>query len=137
MEFQIGQADCRLPLEEAYKWAFSALENEQRAICIRVVNERESRELNTRFRKKESSTNVLSFRSDLGNYLGDIAICGPVVEREAIEQNKTIDDHYAHLIVHGVLHLRGYDHVEHQELKKMECKERELLARFGIADPYE
>ena len=137
VEVQIAQNNCRLPIEDAYIWASSALENDQRTLCIRIVGEGESQELNSRFRKKKAPTNVLSFQSELVDCLGDIAICGPVVEREAVEQKKTLDDHYAHLIIHGILHLRGYDHIDDRDLEKMEGKEREILKGFGIADPYE
>jgi probable rRNA maturation factor len=97
-------------------------------ITVRLVGRREGRELNSTFRKKDRPTNVLSFPLD-GE--GDIVLCHPVVVREAREQAKTVAAHYAHLVVHGVLHLRGFDHGP-----DMERREARILRRFGVADPY-
>ena len=97
-------------------------------LTLRVVGEREGRRLNGAFRKKDRATNVLSFPLD-GE--GDIVLCHPVVVREAREQGKRIRAHYAHLVVHGVLHLRGFEHG-----RAMERQEMRILRRFGVADPY-
>jgi len=109
-------------------------------ICVRVVDEKESRTLNLRYRNKDRSTNVLSFPADLdlpeGRVWGDIVVCAPVVAAEAAEQGKTPDAHFAHMIVHGVLHLLGYDHQSGADADTMESLEREILGRFGIGDPY-
>ena len=108
---------------------------------IRVVDEAEGRELNRRYRGMDKATNVLSFpfQAPAGidsQHLGDLVICAPVVEREAREQRKSLRDHCAHLVVHGVLHLRGYDHQDEREAEEMEALERRILQQLGIADPY-
>jgi probable rRNA maturation factor len=92
--------------------------------------------LNAQFRGKNKPTNVLSFPSDEDGYLGDIAIAHGVVKREAAEAGKRFSDHLAHLAVHGVLHLLGHDHENVEEAERMEGLEREILAEFGITDPY-
>jgi probable rRNA maturation factor len=99
-------------------------------ITLRIVDAREGRLLNRYFRKKNYPTNVLSFST------GDIVLCHPVIRREARAQGKTIAAHYAHMVVHGVLHLRGYDHKRKREAARMENAERRILARLGFADPY-
>jgi probable rRNA maturation factor len=101
-----------------------------RGITLRIVGEREGRRLNRIFRNKDYATNVLSFDT------GDIVLCHPVIAREARAQRKSIAAHYAHLVVHGVLHLRGYDHKNKREAARMEGHERRLLARLGFGDPY-
>lgn len=100
-----------------------------------------ARELNLRYRKKDYATNVLSFPyepapREKSGLLGDLVLCPSVVAREAAEQDKTPRDHYAHLTVHGVLHLIGYDHETARDAEKMEALERRILAGLGIADPY-
>ena len=110
-----------------------------REICVRICNEAESRELNSTYRQQDKATNVLSFSADIDvpeAPLGDLAICLPVVLREAEAQGKTQGDHYAHLFVHGVLHLLGYDHTDNAEALRMEALEKAILAACGIADPY-
>ena len=99
-------------------------------ITLRIVGAREGRLLNKMFRNKNHATNVLSFST------GDIVLCHPVIAREARVQGKPIAAHYAHLVVHGVLHLRGYDHKNKREAARMEDAERRILARLGFADPY-
>lgn len=114
-------------------------------ITVRIVDEAESAALNQRYRGKTGPTNVLSFPAELdvplpGDEpppLGDIVVCAPVVEREAAEQGKTLEAHFAHLVVHGALHLVGYDHEEDADAEIMEAREREILAEFGFGDPYE
>jgi len=122
-------------------WAMAALEGATPGeITIRVVAEDESAALNGKFRHKPYPTNVLSFpyESEALNeqVLGDLVICAPVVAREAAEQNKEPHAHWAHMVVHGVLHLLGHDHIQEQEAELMETKERQILARLGFADPY-
>ena len=117
-------------------WAEAALKNEDRTVCLRVVGEAEGAELNARFRDREHATNVLAFPADEPGLLGDIAICAPVATREALEQDKTLTDHYAHLVVHGVLHLLGMDHDTPASAEVMEAKETQVLRCFGISDPY-
>ena len=99
-------------------------------VVIRVVGEREGRRLNRTFRKKDYATNVLTFHT------GDIVLCHPVIAREARAQGKSVSAHYAHLVVHGVLHLRGYDHEKKREAARMEGAEVRMLRRLGFADPY-
>jgi len=116
---------------------------ERTDVCIRLVDEEESRGLNRDYRGIDKSTNVLSFPADLtlpegeGKILGDIVICDPVVRREAGAQGKPTGEHYAHMVIHGMLHLYGYDHEETAEADVMEDIEREILGRLGIADPYQ
>ncbi|HEX2567707.1 MAG TPA: rRNA maturation RNase YbeY [Burkholderiales bacterium] len=103
-------------------------------IVLRIVGAREGRELNRRYRRVDRPTNVLSFPYGRG---GDIVLCHPVIRREARVQGKSIAAHYAHLVVHGVLHLRGYDHHEKQQALRMERAEIRALRRFGLRNPYE
>jgi probable rRNA maturation factor len=103
-------------------------------ITLRIVGGAESRRLNGSFRKKNYPTNVLSF--PYGGGSGDVVLCHPVIAREAREQGKTLRAHYAHLVVHGVLHLGGHDHVKKSEAARMERAEIRILRRLGFDDPY-
>jgi probable rRNA maturation factor len=110
-------------------------------LAIRLVDSKEGRALNRHYRGKDYATNVLSFPAELPEgvnlpLLGDLVICAPVVAREAREQGKKLNAHYAHLTIHGVLHLLGLDHEDEREALAMEQIERELLASLGIGDPY-
>ncbi|MBB3102532.1 rRNA maturation RNase YbeY [Azomonas macrocytogenes] len=116
-------------------------------LTIRLVDEPEGRELNATWRHKDYATNVLSFPADVPEgpggialldipLLGDLVICVPVVMREAAEQGKPLQAHWAHLVIHGCLHLLGYDHQEDAEAEEMEDLERLLLAELGHSDPY-
>ena len=107
-------------------------------ITLRLVDAEEGQSLNRDYRGKDYATNVLSFPYEIEPVvIGDLAICHPVVVREADEQGKTLEAHYAHLVVHGVLHLQGYDHETGEaDAEEMEDKEREILASLGFADPY-
>ncbi|CAD5107614.1 rRNA maturation RNase YbeY [Zestomonas carbonaria] len=111
-------------------------------LTIRLADEPEARELNRTYRDKDYATNVLSFPADIPDemldipLLGDLVICPAVVEREAAEQGKAPEAHWAHLVIHGCLHLLGYDHLEDEEAEEMEALERELLAELGHPDPY-
>ena len=111
-------------------------------LTIRLVDEDEGRELNRTWRHKDYATNVLSFPADVPDefldipLLGDLVICVPVVEREATEQGKAPEAHWAHLVIHGCLHLLGYDHIDDAEAEEMESLERDLLAELGYPDPY-
>jgi probable rRNA maturation factor len=125
-------------------WAQAALQRnvEQAEISLRVVDEEEGRTLNHDYRGKDSATNVLTFALNEGETIaglplfGDIVLTAPVVAREASEQNKTLDAHYAHLVIHSMLHLQGFDHVEDTEASIMETLETVILKRLGYADPY-
>jgi probable rRNA maturation factor len=107
-------------------------------ITIRFVDSEEGQSLNSDYRGKDYATNVLSFPYETKPVVaGDLVICPAVVEREAAEQRKTLEAHYAHLIVHGVLHLQGYDHeTGDEDAQRMEAMERSILAQLGFADPY-
>lgn len=124
------------------QWAVRALENKASYCTIRLVDLDEMTALNGQFREQDKGTNVLSFESDLppeiaDGYMGDVVICVPVVNAEAVAQAKSRDTHFAHMVVHGVLHLRGHDHIEYDEAEEMEQLEVQLLALEGIEDPYQ
>jgi probable rRNA maturation factor len=125
------------------RWAAAALRDRREAeLTLRLVDEAESRALNERYRGKSAPTNVLSFPAELPAeldipLLGDIVICAPLVAEEASSQGKPAEAHWAHLVVHGVLHLLGHDHQEEAEAGKMEALEIELLASLGFPNPYE
>jgi len=114
---------------------------EESELCIRLVDAAEGERLNATWRDKHSPTNVLSFEADIvaGQYapLGDLVLCAPVVAREAAEQGKPGAHHYAHLVVHGVLHLLGFDHLINSEAEVMEAMEAAVLSELGIGNPYE
>ncbi len=117
-------------------WAAAALRRSAR-VTVRIVGTREGRTLNKRFRGRDYATNVLTFVYDEGRPLsGDIALCAPVVAREAREQGKPLAAHYAHLLVHGMLHLQGHDHVDPDAARIMEAREVKLLRTLGFDDPY-
>ena len=121
------------------RWAKLAAGDRRGVLGIRVVGSRESRALNQRWRGRAKPTNVLSFPASPelgGRQIGDLVVCAPVVAREAREQGKSLASHWAHMIVHGTLHLLGFDHERAADAKRMEGRERALLARIGIADPY-
>lgn len=127
------------------QWVEAALRGARRRkpaeVAIRIVDAEEGLALNRDYRGKAYATNVLSFPAELPPgvdlpLIGDLAICAPVVAREAAEQGKKPRDHWAHLTVHGTLHLLGYDHIEDGEAEAMESLEASILATLGIADPY-
>ncbi|MGQ0697081.1 MAG: rRNA maturation RNase YbeY [Panacagrimonas sp.] len=122
------------------QWATKALGVVAGDVTIRIVDEAEMQELNQRYRGKDKSTNVLSFPYDGEGLdipiLGDLVICALVVAREAQEQNKDPRAHWAHMVVHGCLHLLGYDHVNDRDADTMETREKKLLAELGFPDPY-
>jgi probable rRNA maturation factor len=103
-------------------------------VTLRIVGAREGRRLNRTFRKKNYATNVLTFAYGHGE--GDLILCHPVIAREARDQGKTLAAHYAHMVVHGLLHLRGYDHEKKREAERMERAEARLLRRAGFRNPY-
>jgi probable rRNA maturation factor len=130
---------------EIRRWAAAALQGEA-DVTVRLVGTREGRQLNADFRGKDYATNVLTFVYGEGEPMpddcaeaplaGDLVLCVPVVLREAREQGKTVEAHFAHLIVHGMLHLQGYDHEVQQDAEEMEALEAEILATLGYANPY-
>lgn len=130
------------------QWVDMALSGHQEAaeVSVRIVDETESAELNLQYRNKQGPTNVLSFPSELPEFLqesmelpllGDLVICAPVVEREALEQGKSLEAHWAHMLVHGSLHLIGYDHLNDQDAEKMEQLETDILTKLDFPPPYE
>ncbi|MEI6868439.1 MAG: rRNA maturation RNase YbeY [Methylophilaceae bacterium] len=121
---------------ECLKWLAPVIDKNAE-ITIRIVDSEESKSLNTMYRKKNYSTNVLSFLIDETSHLiGDIVLCAPVIEKEAFEQAKSIEAHYAHLIIHGALHLYGYDHENKKDADMMEAKEIKILSGLGFKNPY-
>lgn len=125
------------------RWAKAALAGRkpEAELAIRVVDEAESAELNSRYRKKPRPANVLSFPVELPTGLplaaiGDLVICAPVVLREAVEQGKSAEAHWAHMVVHGCLHLLGFDHETEAEAAHMEPLETDILHKLGFPDPY-
>ncbi len=118
------------------RWIRAALEAPAE-ITVRVVDEAEGRALNLGYRKKDYATNVLTFDYQREPVtLADLVLCAPVIEREAREQRRPIEAHYAHLLVHGTLHAQGWDHERAADAKKMEAREAELLAALGYSNPY-
>lgn len=118
------------------RWARAALSREA-LVTLRFVAQAEGRRLNREFRGKDYATNVLTFAYDEGAVLaGDIVICAPVVAREARAQGKPVEAHHAHLLVHGLLHLQGFDHERPADASRMERHERRVLSKLGFPDPY-
>ena len=117
------------------KWALAALV-QNAEITLRIVDEAEGRELNNNYRQKDYATNVLTFPLNESPLMGDIVLCAPVVAQEAAEQGKTLAAHFAHLTVHGVLHLQGYDHENDADAEKMEALETQIVMNLGYAPPY-
>ena len=127
------------------RWAAAALGAGARGeLTVRIVGEEESAALNGRYRGRSKPTNVLAFPADLEvpgppgepPPIGDLVICAPVLAREAEAQDKTLEAHWAHIVIHGVLHLAGYDHEAEAQARAMEDREREILAGLGFEDPY-
>ncbi|MGA0806809.1 MAG: rRNA maturation RNase YbeY [Pseudohongiellaceae bacterium] len=146
IDLQNASGSKQVPLRRQFKhWAMAALQQIEPggrggALSIRLVDEAESAGLNGQYRNRHYATNILSFPvpAELGSrLLGDLAICAPVVEREAHEQDKSSDEHWAHLVVHGVLHLKGYDHEDDAEAERMEALEVRILQQLGVKNPYQ
>ncbi|QEH13109.1 rRNA maturation RNase YbeY [Histophilus somni] len=145
IDLQIASEDAtNLPsVEQIQLWANAAIraENLQPEMTVRIVDEEESHHLNLTYRGKDKPTNVLSFSFECPDeielpLIGDLVICRQVVEREATEQEKPLMAHWAHMIVHGSLHLLGYDHIEDDEAEEMERLETEIMLSLGFTDPY-
>lgn len=145
LDVQVALQAEGLPAPEAMlRWAEAALDadNPVAELVVRIVDEAESAELNETYRGKTGPTNVLSFPFEMPpeveelHLLGDLVICAPVVQREALEQGKAPLAHWAHMLVHGTLHLQGYDHQTDEEAREMEGLEQQILTRLGYPDPY-
>ena len=129
--------------EQIEQWATAAVQpqSDEVEMTVRIVDEAESHVLNLNYRGKDRPTNVLSFPFECPDevelpLLGDLVICRQVVEREAQEQDKPVMAHWAHMVVHGSLHLLGYDHIEDDEAEEMESLETQIMTGLGFADPY-
>lgn len=129
--------------QQIEQWATAAVQpqSDEVEMTVRIVDEAESHALNLNYRGKDRPTNVLSFPFECPDevelpLLGDLVICRQVVEREAQEQDKPVMAHWAHMVVHGSLHLLGYDHIEDDEAEKMESLETQIMTGLGFADPY-
>lgn len=145
LDLQIASCAKQLPSHADFLiWCGLALRQRSNAseLTIRLVDAEEGLELNSTWRGKDYPTNVLSFPADIPDglldipLLGDLVICVPVVAKEAAEQGKALNAHWAHLVIHGCLHLLGYDHIDDEEAEEMEDLERQLLAEIGHPDPY-
>lgn len=137
MQVQYATEMTGLPSAQQFRrWARNTLRVDSE-ITLRIVDEAEGRTLNKTYRGKDYATNVLTFPlAEEPHLMGDIIICAPVVAKEAIEQGKPLEAHYAHLTVHGVLHVHGYDHEIEEQADLMESIETEIITKLGYANPY-
>jgi probable rRNA maturation factor len=138
LDVQLAVRRSRFPSRaKVRRWARAAIRRSAE-VTVRVVSETEGRRLNRLYRGRDRATNVLSFAYErsVRAVSGDIALCAPVVRREAARQGKRLEAHYAHLVVHGLLHLQGYDHAAPRAARRMEALETQILAKLGYPDPY-
>ena len=136
LQFADARHRAELPRHRVQRWMRAALQAPAQ-IAVRIVGEDEGRALNRDWRRKDYATNVLTFdyeREPL--VLADLVLCAPVVEREAAAEGKPLQAHYAHLLVHGVLHAQGWDHERAADARRMEARESEIVQALGFADPY-
>jgi probable rRNA maturation factor len=125
-----------LPRHKVIKWIRHALQDDAE-ITVRIVDAEEGQALNRDYRQKDNATNVLTFDYTQEPIVtADLVLCAPVVAKEAKEQGKTLEEHYAHLLVHGTLHAQGWDHDEDEDAQVMELRESEIMARLGFENPY-
>lgn len=144
LDLQIACDESGLPTQAQFTtWLTAALKDVKpnAEVTIRLVEPEESQALNSEYRGKNKPTNVLSFEFDAPpmvelNLLGDLVICKSIIEQEAIEQEKALNDHWAHMVIHGSLHLLGMDHIEPDQALEMESLEKKVLATLAIDDPY-
>lgn len=146
IDIESNSASQRIPdaglLESWISAALRSQRLEEAEVSLYIVDEDESQELNAQYRGKDKPTNVLSFPADIPEevgipLLGDLVVCAPVVEREASEQSKSLEAHWAHMLVHGCLHLLGFDHVLDDEAEAMEALETEIITGLGFPAPYQ
>lgn len=137
LTLQLASEQVSIPSAKEFRqWAKASLRIDTE-VTFRIVDKAEGRALNLAYRAKDYATNVLTFPlSDEPHLMGDIVICAPVVEAEAIAQGKSLTAHYAHLTVHGILHLHGYDHETEAQAELMEGLETAIMSKLGYADPY-
>jgi len=145
LDLQVASRSANLPANMTFKqWVDAALATltiRDASLTIRIVDAEEIRTLNRTYRHQDKETNVLSFPFEAiegieQSLLGDVIICSSVVEREALEQKKSAEAHWAHLVIHGILHLCGYDHISENEAEEMEALELRILSDLGYPDPY-
>lgn len=146
IDIESNSKNQQIPAQaELERWISAALHSQQfedAEVSIYIVDEDESQELNAQYRNKNKPTNVLSFPADIPEevgvpLLGDLVVCAPVVEREAQEQGKTLQAHWAHMLVHGTLHLLGFDHIADDEAEAMETLETQIVIGLGYPAPYQ
>ena len=137
LEIQRATRATHIPSDRRLRaWAGAALARAA-TVTLRFVGEAEGRRLNRAYRGRDCATNVLTFVYGARPLTGDVVVCAPVVAREARAQGKDLAAHHAHLLVHGLLHLQGFDHERAADAARMESRERRILARLGFGDPYE
>jgi probable rRNA maturation factor len=144
LEIQLATSYADYPSEQQFQlWVDTVLQEDDQdsEIVIRLVDDQESAELNQQYRHKQGPTNILSFPFEAPDgldtdLLGDLVICAPLIALEALQQNKQLFDHWAHITIHGVLHLLGYDHIDDAEAEEMEALEIKILSRLNINNPY-
>jgi probable rRNA maturation factor len=143
LDVQFVSKNSDIPKEAEFQYWVNAVPSvEKTSACLRIVDEPEAKSLNKEYRHIDKATNVLSFPAELPlqlniKFLGDIVICASVVGREAQEQGKQLSEHWAHLLVHGILHLQGYDHQDDADADEMESLEIGILQKLNITNPYE
>ena len=145
IEIQVAAQSEELPsADQLQRWVDAALADygSDTELVVRIVEKEESSNLNEQYRHKQGPTNILSFPFEVPdgihlNLLGDLVICAPVVAEEARAQDKPLENHWAHIVVHGILHLLGYDHIDEVDAEEMESKEVAILAQLNISNPYE
>jgi probable rRNA maturation factor len=144
LDIQLATSYADYPTEQQFQlWVDAVLQEDDQdsEIVIRLVDDQESSELNQQYRHKSGPTNILSFPFEApdgfdSDLLGDLVICAPLIALEAQQQNKSLFDHWAHITIHGVLHLLGYDHIDDAEAEEMEALEIKILSRLNINNPY-
>jgi probable rRNA maturation factor len=144
LDIQLATSYADYPTEQQFQlWVDTVLQEDDQdsEIVIRLVDNQESAELNQQYRHKQGPTNILSFPFEVpdgfdSDLLGDLVICAPLIALEAQQQNKQLFDHWAHITIHGVLHLLGYDHIDDAEAEEMEALEIKILSRLNINNPY-